>query len=241
MNGLGCFSQGMSLIAKPGLRQYVLIPFLINAVVLSVFIVYGLAQYDRWMAQVAASLPAWAGFLSWIIGVLALLVGIAVLLYGFLIIGNIIAAPFNAILAVKVEEYLLGRPLTSSIPFSVVLVRAIGREIVKLLYYVPRVLGLLLLSFIPVLNALAPFLWLGFGAWMMAIQFADYSADNNGISFTELRRRMSQNKVDALLFGLLAYVLVAIPLLNLILIPAAVAGGTVFWINHLVETREQSA
>jgi CysZ protein len=76
---------------------------------------------------------------------------------------------------------------------------------------------------------------------MMAIQFADYSADNNGVSFTELRRRMSQNKVDALLFGLLAYVLVAIPLLNLILIPAAVAGGTVFWINHLVETREQSA
>ena len=60
MNGLGCFSQGLGLILKPGLRQYVMIPFLINVVVLSFFIAYGIAQYDQWMAYIAGSLPDWA-------------------------------------------------------------------------------------------------------------------------------------------------------------------------------------
>jgi len=240
MNGLGCFAQGLGLILKPGLRQYVMIPFLINVVVLSFFIVYGIAQYDQWMAYIAGSLPDWASFLSWIIGLLGLLVGFAILLYGFLIVGNIIAAPFNAILSVKVEEYLLGRPLTSNTPFTLVVLRSVSREFIKLAYYLPRLLGLLILSIIPVFNALAPFLWLAFGAWMMTIQFADYAADNNEISFSELRRRMASNKFDGLLFGIIAYVLVAIPLLNLILIPAAVAGGTVFWVEHLAEVQAEA-
>ena len=113
--------------------------------------------------------------------------------------------------------------------------RSVSREFIKLAYYLPRLLALLILSIIPLFNAVAPFLWLAFGAWMMTIQFADYAADNNEISFSELRRRMARNKLDALLFGTIAYVLVAIPLLNLILIPAAVAGGTVFWVEHLAE------
>jgi len=215
-------------------------PFLINVVVLSFFIAYGIAQYDQWMAYIAGSLPEWASFLSWILGVLALLVGIAILLYGFTIVGNIIAAPFNAILSVKVEEYLLGRPLISSTPFTLVVMRSVGREFVKIVYYLPRLIGLLILSMIPVVNALAPFLWLACGAWMMAIQYADYAADNNEVSFSELRRRMAGNKLDALLFGIVVYALVAIPLLNLILIPAAVAGGTVFWVERLVENQEQT-
>jgi CysZ protein len=224
----------MDLIMQPGLRQYVIMPLLINIIVLSVFIAYGIAQYDEWMAYIADSLPEWAAFLTWIIGVLGILVGIAILLYGFTIVANIIAAPFNAILSVKVEEHLLGRPLESSTPFAVIAVRSVGRELVKVLYYLPRLLGLLVISVIPVVNVIAPVLWILFGAWMMTVQYTDYSADNNEVSFSELRRRLRGSKLDALLFGILVYAVVAIPLLNLVLIPAAVAGGTVFWVENLI-------
>jgi len=84
-----------------------------------------------------------------------------------------------------------------------------------------------------VINVIAPLLWILFGAWMMAVQYADYGADNNELSFSALRQRLGRNTLDALLFGILAYVVVAIPFLNLLLIPAAVAGGTVFWVEHL--------
>jgi CysZ protein len=225
----------MALIMQPGLRQYVIVPLLINVIVLSAFITYGAVQYDSWMAYIANSLPEWAEFLTWFIGVLGILVGVAILLYGFTIIGNIIAAPFNAILSVKVEEHLLGRRLISSTPFAVVAIRSVGREFVKLGYYLPRLLGLLVISIIPVVNVIAPPLWILFGAWMMAVQYTDYGADNNELSFSGLRQRLRGNTLDALLFGILAYVVVAIPLLNLLLIPAAVAGGTVFWVEHLCD------
>jgi CysZ protein len=233
MNGMDCFIKGLLLITKPGLRQYVVIPFLINFVVLSLLIAYGVTQYDQWMNMLTDSLPEWLGFLSWIIGVLAILMGIALLLYAFTIIGNIIAAPFNALLSVKVEEHLLGITLESDTPFHMVALRSVAREFSKLRYYLPRLLGLLVVTLIPGVNTLAPFLWLLFGAWMMAVQYTDVAADNNELAFAALRVRLGQHKLDALWFGLVVYILVAIPLLNLILIPAAVAGGTVFWVEQL--------
>ena len=101
------------------------------------------------------------------------------------------------------------------------------------MYFLPRFLGLLILSIIPVVNAIAPFAWIIFGGWMMAIQYADYAADNNQISFEDLRRRLDKSPFQAVLFGVIVYFLVAIPIINLILIPVAVAGGTVFWVTHL--------
>jgi CysZ protein len=185
------------------------------------------------MTMLTDSLPAWLEFLSWIIGVLAILMGIAVLLYAFTIVGNIIAAPFNALLAVKVEEHLLGITIASDTPFYIVALRSVGREFSKLRYYLPRLLGLLVLTLIPGVNTLAPVLWLLFGAWMMAVQYTDVAADNNELAFGALRVRLGQHKLDALWFGLVVYIIVAIPLLNLLLIPAAVAGGTVFWVEQL--------
>jgi CysZ protein len=94
-------------------------------------------------------------------------------------------------------------------------------------------LGLLLITIIPVINTVAPPLWVLFGAWMMSIQYGDYAADNNDVSFRELQSRMSARWFDALMFGLPAYLLLTVPVVNLILMPVGVAGGTRFWVEHL--------
>ncbi len=233
MNGLDCFLEGLRLIRQPGLRQYVVIPLAINVLVLSAAIYYGVSQYDGWMLYVDESLPEFLSFLGGVVAVLGIIVGLALLLYTFTIVANIIAAPFNAILSVKVEEKITGKPLTSDTALHLVFIRSITREVSKFLYYLPRLIGLIVLSLIPGLNAIAPFLWIAFGAWMMAVQYTDYAADNNEISFSELRGRLNSNTFQALLFGIPAYFLLAIPLINLVLIPAGVAGGTKFWIEHL--------
>ena len=233
MNGIDCFFEGLRLVKQPGLRQYVIVPFIINTLVLGVVLFYGISQYEFLLASITDWLPDWLKFLSWLIGLLAALVIFAIGIYCFSIVANIISSPFNAILSEKVEEHLVPGLARKNISPLIVLTRAIGREFTKLVYFMPRFIGLLILSIIPVVNAIAPFAWIIFGAWVMAVQYTDYGADNNQIAFRELRKRLQQRSIQALLFGTLVYFLIAIPVINLILIPVAVAGGTVFWVENL--------
>jgi len=233
MNGINCFFEGARLVRQPGLRQYVIVPLIINIVVLGVIMAYGISQYDTWMLVLTEWLPDWLQFLAWLIGLLAAIVIFAVGIYCFSFLANVIASPFNAILSEKVEEQLVPGLNHPRINFAVVLTRAVAREFGKLLYFLPRFLGLLLLSVIPGLNAVAPFAWIIFGAWMMAVQYTDYAADNNQVSFSELRKRLEDRPMQALFFGLIVYFVIVIPVINLVLIPVAVAGGTVYWVEQL--------
>ena len=236
-SGADCLFEGLHLIRQPGLRRYVAMPLLINIVLLSAMAAYGISRYDAWTGALTSYLPDWLSLLSWLVGLLAAALVVVMVLYLFTIVANIVAAPFNAVLSVKVEERLTGRAPMSNAGLHVVVTRSIGREIVKVLYYLPRLLGLLVIAVIPGLNAVAPVLWVLLGAWMMAVEYCDYAADNNEVSFKELRRRLGQSRLDALLFGVMVYVVLAIPFLNLVLVPAAVAGGTVFWVRRLGEVR----
>ncbi len=225
--------DGFRLVRQRGLRQYVIIPALINMFVFITMIALSVSQFELWVTSAVAWLPDWLSFLSWLIWLLSVILVVFVLFFTFTIIANIIASPFNALLSVKVEEHILGAKLTSTTSLLLILPRALGREVVKFLYFVPRLVGLLLLSVIPVVNVIAPIAWIMFSAWVMAIQYTDYAADNNDTSFRELRRRLGEVPLQSLLFGIPAYFLLAIPLVNLVLMPVAVASGTVFWVKNL--------
>lgn len=237
MNGIDCFMRGFSLVAEPGLRRYVVIPGILNTIVLILLVGFSAANFDGWVASLSGWLPDWLSFLESIIWFVALIVVFLTLLYAFIMIASLLASPFNAILSEKVEERISGSPPSSSVSLAMIVPRAIGREIAKLLYLLPRLIGLFVISLVPGLNAVSPFLWLMFGSWMMAVQFADYAADNNDVGFSDLRRRLASKRLNAVLFGLPAYLLMAIPLVNIIILPVAVAGGTAYWCEHLKENR----
>ncbi|MGB0669828.1 MAG: EI24 domain-containing protein, partial [Porticoccaceae bacterium] len=65
--------------------------------------------------------------------------------------------------------------------------------------------------------------------WSLAIQYLDYPADMEAVSFTQLIDRAGQNRWPAMGFGLSALAASAIPVLNLLALPAAVVGGTLLW------------
>lgn len=230
MNGIDCFVEGFRLVRKPGLRRFVIVPTAINIIVLIAMIAVSVSQFNDWVDRVTAMLPEWLSFLSWLIWLLAVLVVTFALFYLFTIVANIVASPFNALLSIKVEELLVGKPPASSASVWLILPRAVWRETSKLSYLLPRLAGLLLLGIIPVVG---PVLWILFGAWMMAVQYTDYAADNNEISFSELRKRLAGTRLQSILFGMPAYLLLVIPVVNLVLMPVCVAGGTVFWVNNL--------
>ena len=225
--------EGFALIRKPGIRRYVIIPTVINIVVLAAFVAFSVREFERWVASITNMLPDWLSFLSWAIYLVGLIVVAFLLLYSFMIVANLIASPFNAVLSSKIEETLTPGHVHPESGLYSMIVGAVAREISKLLYVLPRLLLLMLVSIIPLLNTLAPLLWVLFGGWMVAIQYCDYGADNNQVSFRVLRERMASHKLSAVSFGVPINIMLAIPLVNLFLLPIAVAGGTVFWVRNL--------
>jgi CysZ protein len=233
MGGFDCFLDGFNLIRKPGLRRYFVVPVLINTLVLAIILTVTVIYFSAWVDGIMGWFPDWMSLLYWLIWLIAFLVLLVLVLFGFTVIANVIASPFNAILSVKVEEKLTGKPPASQVSIWMVLPRTLARELGKVLYILPRLLGLILITFIPVINVISPVLWVLFGAWMMAIEYSDYGADNNDLSFRELKSRLARRRFQAIMFGLPAYLLLTVPLINLVLMPVGVAGGTRFWVEQL--------
>ncbi|PJE80956.1 Sulfate transporter CysZ [invertebrate metagenome] len=224
------------MILKPTLRWYVLIPLVINLIVFSGMLYGAYHQMNIWITQLISWLPGWLGFLEFLLWPFFTFVIIGMVFFTFTIIGNFIAAPFNALLAEKVQT-LEGASLPNQglKDLLFIIPASIGRECRKILYYLPRALILLLISFIPFINLAAPILWFIFNGWMMAIQYCDYAADNRKISFTDMLTDLKRNTTQVWLLGIIISLAMLIPLLNLLIIPVGVVSASLFWERNIAQ------
>ena len=111
--------------------------------------------------------------------------------------------------------------------------RGILRELSKLIYYLPMAAFVLLISFIPVLNVVAPVLWFLLGAWMMSLQFLDYPMDNHMLSFADVKEAARARRLSSMGFGGVVALCTGIPVVNFFVVPAAVVGATLLWCEEL--------
>ena len=215
------------MLLQPELRWYVLWPLLINVLVFIGIFYWSSGLFSQAMAFLTGWLPDWLAFLEYLFWPLFFLMMLAIVFFTFTLVGNLIAAPFNALLSEKVQQ-MEGAELPDSgwKDLLAILPRSIIRELRKMAYFLPRALVLLLLSFIPVVGAV---LWFMFNGWMMAIQYCDYPADNRGISFPETLQQLKQNNPASWFFGSTVNLVMLIPLLNLVMIPAGVVGASLLW------------
>ena len=237
LNGALYFLRGAGIVVRPGIRRYAAVPLLINAGLFAALIWLGAS----WLAGfVEGMAPDWLGdeFMDWILAPLLALYVSAVLVAGFFtfnLVANLIAAPFNGLLAEAVERHLTGRQPPSGGWRALVagLGATFATEARKLAYVAVRALPLLVLFLIPGVNVVAPFLWLLLGAWMLAVAYLDYPMANHGIGFAGQRRRLRGHRLLGLGFGGAAMAALAVPVLNFIVIPCAVAGATAMWVEQL--------
>jgi CysZ protein len=234
--GAGYLPRGARLLTHPSLRLFVLIPLVINILIFGSLIGLGVSYMSALMDKWLAGIPQWLDFITWIIWPL---IGITLSLitgYLFTAVALIIASPFNALLAEKAEELVTGRPVESLEGLGAALLavpRGILRELSKLLYYVPMAVFVLVVSFIPGINAVAPVLWLLLGAWMMSIQFVDYPMDNHQLSFADVKEAVRSRRLSSMGFGGLVAICTGIPIINFFVVPAAVVGATLLWCEEL--------
>ncbi|HLV78605.1 MAG TPA: sulfate transporter CysZ [Marinobacter sp.] len=235
--GLGYLGEGFRLIRQPGLRLFVIIPLIINVILFGLMFYFLAELFAVMIAGAMAWLPDWAWLqaldvLFWLLYGLVILLMLA---YGFVMVANLIGSPFYGYLAELTEKHLTGQEVSTEGGWLAILKdvpRALWREVQKIAYYLPRALGLFILGMIPVVNLAAAVLWFLFNSWMMALQYVDFPADNHKVSFPRLRRDLAAQRLSALGFGLPVALAAMVPLLNLVVVPAAVCGATAFWVRE---------
>jgi len=233
IKGIKYTLSGFTLIIKPGVRLYVLIPLLINAVLFAAVISYGVHALNEF---ISSFLTGWWEWLRWLLWPLFVIISLTIVFFCFSIVANLIASPFNGFLAAAVEAQITGIKMQNSGGFAQLpaeMIRAFKSESTKIIYFLLRAIPLILLFFIPFVNFTAPFLWILFGAWMLALEYLDFPTGNHGINFPELRTLMKTRRQLAFGFGLGVMLLTMIPVINFIAIPVAVCGATRLWIEQI--------
>jgi len=107
-------SRGVQLVNTSGIRRFVVIPLVINILVFGIF---GWAAYTWFMSWLdgfsalrwAADVPVLSSLITVIRGLIAVAV-FMVLVFLIALFSNLLAAPFNGLLAEQVEAHLTGRP-----------------------------------------------------------------------------------------------------------------------------------
>lgn len=234
--GASCLIRGLGLITQPSLRTFVMIPLLINTIIFSLLIWLGVNQFEALLNWLLPK-GSWLDYFRWLLWPLFALTLLLIIFYTFTVVANLIASPFNDVLAAKTEQLLSGTlPENSTSDWKQVMkgiVPALIGEGRKIIYFLIRALPLLVLFLIPGLNVVAPFLWLLFTAWFLALEYSDYPMGNHDITFSEQHDRLKRERMAALGFGGALTLMMMIPVLNFVAMPAAVAGATIFWDERL--------
>ncbi|PCK09505.1 MAG: sulfate transporter CysZ [Alteromonadaceae bacterium] len=230
------FKEGLELLTHRELRWYIAVPLVVNVCLFFLLTWLFIDYYGNAGEWLLSKIPSFLAPLAWIVWIIVGIILLVVYGYSFNIITNIIAAPFYGKLAARTEELLTGVAPPDE-PLGKMIFRVVSREISKLIYFLSRsiivLLLVILLSTIPVLQILAPAVGLAWGAWSMAIQYTDYAADNHQRGFKPLRNCLWQKKYSSLGFGGFVMLCSIIPVINIIAMPAAVIGGTIFWLKEL--------
>ena len=236
-SGLTYPVRGLSILRRHGgLSRYWLPPIaltfaaLVTSLVFSVRhsdevvnLVWGTPSGDDWLSHLLAAI-------HWLVEGVALLTAYALSLVLSVLLANVFAAPFNDALSAVVEERETGLPAP---PFSfAALMRDLGRtvtlELLKLFVYL-GVLGPLMIAswFVPGVGTLLYSVFASlFTVVYFALDYLDWPASRRGYGVRQRIGLLSVRPLTTLGFGVSVSVCLFIPILNLFLMPLAVAGGT---------------
>lgn len=175
--------------------------------------------------------------LSWLIAIALISAGALVVALG----ASVIAAPFNDALSEAVEVIAAGG---TAAPFSLSrmlrsLGRTLGLELGKWLLYAAIMGPLLILNWL--LPGPGSLLYLVAGtsitALFFAVDYLDFSASRHDFTLRQRARLTRTHLRSAMGLGLGIWVLLFIPVVNLLFMPAAVAGATLLFLDLLPDEK----
>ena len=217
--------RGFRTLCQPRFRRLAAWPIAINIALFSAAVYYLAAAFSQWMGNF---FPWWLEWLEWLLWPVFALMVLVTLAFGFARFANLIAVPFNARLC---QALMQARPED---PLTLAAQRQSWRNNLRILRHEAAKLGawllwfapLLLLTFIPVIGQLAQLVLTYLAVYWCALEYIDYPLSEAGVPLGALRIRLSEQRLLMLGFGTGQMLLMLVPLLNLVAIPAGVAAAT---------------
>lgn len=231
------------LSKKPGLLKYLAIPFVINVLIFSLSVYFGLDLFQGMLETYAPSTEVWYGmilyYLAWTV---AMLLTTVVVFFTFTVAGNLIASPFNELLSEHTEALLTGRQPDQR--FSVgrfwnEAKNAIVVEVKKLSIFIVCMLLLFAINFVPGIGSLiyavlAPI----FTLFFLVVEYMAFVLMRKQLKFSQQRRYITKRPVLMTGYACGIFCLLTIPFLQFFCIPLAVVGATLLWCDFPREEAE---
>ena len=244
ITGISYLFKALPLLTQKGIKSYVIIPLIINILFFSAGIYFGFAYFAEYMDKMLDTSGLW----SWVAAIIDLIKPLLYILFGmtllvlifytFSIAANIVAAPFNSLLAEATEKYLTGQAMDDSDGFKQImkdLIPTIIMELRKLIYMILWSIPFLIILF--VIPVIGPIIWFLFTAWMMSLQYMDYPMGNHKLKFGEQRALQAKQRLFSLGFGGVTMGASMIPFVNFIAMPTAVIAATMIWVDQYSDSK----
>ncbi len=234
------------LRSNPRLLPYIIIPFLINAIVFSGAVYLGLDFFGTTVVEQLPHGEAWYwAALYWLVWTLAVLVTAVLVFFTFTVVGNLIASPFNDLLSERTEQALSGQ--TNNEVFSIGQFlsdgwRTVLMEAKKMSIFVVIMVLILPLNLLPgVGSGLYTVLAVGLTLFFLSFEYLGFVMVRKHKFFSEQKSYIFARKFLMLGFSCGVMVLLAIPFFQLLCIPLAVIGITRLWCEEKALVQPDSA
>jgi CysZ protein len=236
--GLTCPLRAVGFIFRHRLWPHLLVPVLVNCVLLAALGAFGFLSLAPKIARLTGAIAGWAPGSGWasalatlvsvVIWICCMVLALALGAVLLVLLGRAIASPFLDALSERVETILSG---AAAPPWGLArMVRSLAVSLGDLVGGVAILIVVQLPVFLIGLTAVGAVPAAAFGfvvsALLLAHEFVGLPLVLRHVSYTARWRVVRQNGWSALGFGTMTMVLVAVPGLNLLLLPVAVVAGT---------------
>lgn len=239
MSGPGRFLRGAAwlprgagtVLAGRGLLRWAVLPILASLFAFVILLAGAVWLAAHFAGQAGGG--GWGTLWGWLAGVGAFLVVIVAGFFTFGMLAALVAAPFNEILSQATERLLTGST-------GEVRDRSFAADMLRAALAAARLFALevlaaalcLLLFLVPVAGAvLSPVLFAAQGAFFLALAFLDYPLDRRKLGVRGKLAFCRRHAAEVMGFGAAVYLVMMVPLLNVLMVPAAAAGATRLYLD----------
>lgn len=211
-----------------------IIPVTINMVLYlsTFFLIYSriMEQSAKFTGADATNAGFWSEFINVIILIVSFILVLVICYFVLLIIGGIISAPFNENISLIIEENLTGLKTDYNPGFWKDTWLNILSEIKKLSFYFIFIFVFFLIGFIPLIGGIISVVLSSlFSFYFNALDFYDYPMTRRFYTFRQKIRITSSKPLYSLGFGCAAFLIMFLPVVNVLLKPLCVISGTAFY------------
>jgi CysZ protein len=235
-NAFAAFSPSVNMIFKNKVNLILAVIPVIIGILLYWFA--GSAIYEAVMGQGQELINeyikegTWGAIVYYLVAAIFSIMLFFIVNWTFVLVVALLASPFNDLLSERIENIMKGDAtlnLTDSMG-------RVGKNIFKVIFVeIKKILLIMGLTLISVIFGYIPFLTpisIMIAILLLAVEFLDYSWSRHEMTFGECLSDIKKNLMGYLLGGGFFFILVSIPVVNLIVPSLATSYFTTLWLKN---------